>query len=117
VASGRIANFENYKVTTKTNRYGQRIKPSDFPVTDDLFKRLQIIHRARSVWKSILPEPEAESRFIKTRLRYNLITAAFGSVSANQVLTEQDTQVARAIEFLPRAQQLNLAASRTKRHK
>jgi carboxyl-terminal processing protease len=117
VASGRIATFENYKVTTKTNRYGQRIKPSDFPVTDELLSAFKSFIAQNSNWKSHLHKFENESRFIKTRLRYNLITAAFGSVSANQVLTEQDAQVAKAIEFLPRAEQLNLAASRTKRHK
>jgi carboxyl-terminal processing protease len=117
VASGRIASFENYKVTTKINRYGQRIKPSDFPVTDELLAAFKTFIAQDSVWKSLLPNLENESRFIKTRLRYNLITAAFGSVSANQVLTEQDAQVAKAIEFLPRAGQLALIASKTKRRK
>jgi carboxyl-terminal processing protease len=117
VASGRIASFENYKVTTKINHYGQRIKPSDFPVTDELLAAFKPFIAQDSVWKSLLPNLENESRFIKTRLRYNLITAAFGSVSANQVLTEQDAQVAKAIEFLPRAGQLALIASKTKRRK
>jgi len=57
---------------------------------------------------------EENSKFIVTRLRYNLATAAFGSVAANQVLIENDPQVAKAIEALPRAQNLALAARKLK---
>jgi hypothetical protein len=45
-------------------------------------------------------------------LRYNFATSLFGSVAANQVLTEEDVQIARAVNALPRAQNLALAAKR-----
>ena len=117
VANGKIKDFENYKITTRASRYGRRIKPSDYPVTDELFAAFRSFVAQNAEWKSMLPKIENESPFLKTRLRYNLIMAAFGSVSANQVLTEQDVQVAKAIEFLPRAGQLALAASRNQRSK
>lgn len=117
IAGGKIKNYENYKITTRAARYGRRIKPADFPVTDELFASFKSFVARDANWKTLAPHLAKESEFVKTRLRYNLITAAFGSVAANQVLIEQDAQVAKAIEFLPRAEQLALAASRNRRNK
>lgn len=116
-ANGRIENFENYKITTRASRYGQRVKPSDFPVTDELLAEFKSFVERNAEWKTHLPKIDSESRFLKIRLRYNLVMAAFGSVSANQVLAEQDAQVAKAVELLPRAGQLATAAIRNRRGK
>jgi hypothetical protein len=43
-----------------------------------------------------------------------LVTAAFGTVSANQVLVEEDQQVAKSVENLPRAGQLALLANKAR---
>lgn len=118
IAGGRVKNYENYKITTRVNRYGQRIRPADYPVSGELLTSFKSFVAENADWKRLLPKIETESAFIKTRLRYNLVMAAFGNVSANQVLAEQDAQVAKAIEFLPRAGQLALnAASRNQRNK
>ena len=53
---------------------------------------------------------ETEKNYIKMRLRFNLAVAAFGNVAANLVLIEEDKQVEKAVESLPRAQQLARAA-------
>ena len=53
-----------------------------------------------------------ESSFIALRLRYDLATAAYGSISANQVLIENDAQAARAVEALPRAETLARQAAK-----
>jgi hypothetical protein len=42
-----------------------------------------------------------------------LSTAAFGSTSALQVLNEEDPQIARAVDVMPRARELALAALRS----
>ena len=65
-------------------------------------------------WKPLVSSIEADKMFIKSRIRYNLVTAAFGTVSANQVLVEEDKQVAKAVENLPRAQQLALLANKAR---
>ena len=109
---GRIKNFENYKQNGQI-RYVQRIRPSDFPVGDELFAAFKNFVGINNGWKISVEKLEAEKAFIKSRKRYNLATAAFGSVAANQVLIEDDTQVARAVEALPRAQQLALSASKS----
>lgn len=109
---GHVKGFENYKVSGQT-RYGERIQPSDLPVTDALisaFKSFAVKENFITAEKL-----ESETAFIKTRLRFNLIMAAFGSVSANQVLIEDDPQVGKAVEALPRAEQLALSARKANR--
>jgi carboxyl-terminal processing protease len=57
----------------------------------------------------------ASSGFVRGRLRYNLVMAVHGIVTAGQVLIEDDPQVARAVEALPRAAQLAALAEQARR--
>ena len=111
LVSGRIKGFENYKIT-RPNNYGQRIHPSDYPVTDELLSIFKGYISKEKDWKISAEQIWAEKQFIKTRLRHNLITAAFGNVASNQVLIEDDPQVAKAVETLPRAGQLALSVKK-----
>ena len=54
----------------------------------------------------------AQKNFIRTRLRFDLAMSAFGSVAANQILNQDDEQVAKAAEALPQAQQLAISAEK-----
>lgn len=111
VASGRIKGFEHYK-TTQPVKYGERIRPSDIPVTPELLDAFQVFLKNDKEFRPMAKQTAAEIQFIKLRLRYNLATAAFGSVAANQVLIEEDAQVARAVEALPRARQMEIAVGK-----
>ncbi len=113
LANGKIAGFENYKISGQT-RFGQRIRPVDFPVSDEILKAFKTFIAQTGKWKFLSSAVEAEKTYIKTRIRYNLITNAFGTVAANQVLIEDDKQVAKAVENLPRAGQLALLASKAR---
>ena len=110
LANGRIEGVENYKTGGKT-KYGQRIRPVDFVITDKIVNAF--VDFAVREWKFSANEIQNEKSFIKSRLRYNLATAAFGSVAANQVLIEDDSQVAKAVEALPRAGQLAASARKS----
>ncbi len=112
LVSGRIKGFENYKITRPTG-YGQRIRPEDYPVSDELLSVFRTYIPKQKDWKITGEQIFGEKAFIKTRLRYNLITAAYGNVASNQVLIEDDAQVAKAMENLPRAEQLALSAKKT----
>lgn len=109
VSSGKINQFENYKISGQT-KYGHRIRPSDFPITDELFSLYKKFVGSNGEWKISDEKIEEEKAFVKSRLRFNLATAAFGSVAANQVLIEEDLQIAKAVETLPRAGQLAAAS-------
>jgi len=108
-ASGRIKGFETYK-TGGQIQFGHRVRPTDFPVGDEFYQAFVKYLAANKDWKITGEKLEAEKAYIKSRLRFNLATAAFGSVAANQILVEEDMQVAKAVEALPRAGQLALAA-------
>lgn len=112
IVSGRVQGFEDYKVSSPI-QYGQRIRHSDFAVTEGLLNKFRD-YLVKNKVPAINDSEFAENKkFIITRLRYNLATASFGNVAANQVLIEDDLQVAKAIDALPRAQNLALTARRT----
>jgi carboxyl-terminal processing protease len=115
-ASGRLKGFENFK-TAGQIRFGHRVRPGDFPVDDEIFAAFKRFIAANSGWKISSDSLEAEKAHIKSRLRFNLATAAFGTVAANQVLIEEDLQVAKAVEALPRAGQLASAARKNQQNK
>ena len=114
LANGNIKGFENYKVGVPI-KYGQRIRPSDFPVTDELIETFGKF--AVKGWKILPADIQSEKAYIKLRLRYNLASAADGSVAANQVLIEEDSQIAKAVQSLPRAGQLALSARKSLQRK
>jgi carboxyl-terminal processing protease len=117
IVKGRVKGFENYKVRENANHSGKRIEAADFPVTDELLSDFKAFVSKNPEWSKLLPNFETERDFIKTRIRYNLIMAAYGSVSAAQVLIEDDRQVAEAVKRLPQAQMMASAASRKRPNK
>ena len=59
-------------------------------------------------------QAERSRSFVERRLRYNLASAGYGTMRALEVYNEDDPQIARAVEAMPRARELALAARRTK---
>jgi carboxyl-terminal processing protease len=111
VVNGRIQGLESHKIVSPI-RFGQRVRPSDFPATDELSNAFRK-YLSNSEIKLSAAQFEENKQFIITRLRQNLATANFGTVAANQVLIENDVQVAKAVEALPRAQSLALTARKS----
>lgn len=115
VTSGRIRGLENYKLTRPT-QFGQRLRASDFPASEELFAAFKnyLLRRNSQNWRfTDAQQIEANRKFILNKLRFNLATAFFGGVAANQISIEDDPQVAKAVESLPRAQTLALAARKS----
>lgn len=111
--NGRVAGFEKYKVQ-QAIEFGHDLQPTDFPVTDALFKELRRYVAAKPIFK-VTPEQLDKSRaFVERQLRYDLATAAYGSMAALQVFNDSDPQIARAVDVLPRARELALAARRAR---
>jgi hypothetical protein len=53
-----------------------------------------------------IPQIDADLDFVKLRLRYEIVTAAFGGDAGQRVLLESDPQALRAINVLPDAKRL-----------
>ncbi len=113
LVSGRVAGFETYRVN-KPIDYDRDVSTSDFPVTDALFKEFQRFVASKPALK-VTPEQLEKARpFVERQLRFELATAAYGSLASVQVLYENDPQIARAVEAMPRARELALSARRAK---
>jgi len=113
LTTGRVAGLENYKVQ-RAIEYDHDLQSTDFPVTDAVFKEMKRFVAGKPIFK-ITPEQMDHSRsFIERQLRYELATAAYGSIAALQVFNEGDPQIARAVDAMPRARELALAARRAR---
>ncbi|HYO62451.1 MAG TPA: S41 family peptidase [Pyrinomonadaceae bacterium] len=110
LANGRVSGFDAYKVQRPVD-YAHDLTPADFPMTDALFKAFKDFVAARKEYKLTAAQLDRQRDFILRQLRYDLATAAYGTVKAQQVLVADDPQVARGIEALPRARELAAAAS------
>ena len=110
---GRVAGFENYKVQPRIE-FNHDLQTTDFPVTDALFKELKRFVAANPVYKATPEQLDRARSFVGRQLRFELATAAYGSLAAVQVFNENDPQVAKGIDAMPRARELALAARRAR---
>lgn len=109
ISGGRIKEFENLRVNTPV-KFGRRIRTNEFEISDKLFDLFK--NYAAKEWKLSAEEVAREKAFIVERLRFYLATANDGTVAANQVLIENDVQINKAVDFLPRAEQFARSAKK-----
>ncbi|MGI8837366.1 MAG: S41 family peptidase [Pyrinomonadaceae bacterium] len=113
LTTGRIAGFENYKVQ-RAIQFEHDLLPTDFPVTDALHKEFKQFVAGKPAFKVTTEQLDRARPFVERQLRYELTTAAFGTVSALQVFNHSDPQIAHAVAAMPRARELALAARRAR---
>ena len=113
LAHGKIAGFDNYKID-RPIEYDHVIGTADYPITNDVFQAFRDYVAKDPMFKAQLPQVDRNRSFIETQVRYNLAMAAYGIVTSQQVLTRQDNQVAKAVDVLPRARDLAMAAMRAR---
>jgi carboxyl-terminal processing protease len=113
VANGRVPGFDKYRVDAPIE-FGHHLQPGDFPVTEALFKAFKDFVAKEPAWKALVPQLDRNRSYIETQLRWDIVTVAYGSVTALQVLVKEDPQVAKAVEVVPRARELAMSASRAR---
>jgi carboxyl-terminal processing protease len=113
LTNGRVAGFENYKVQSAI-QFEHDLLPTDYPVTEALYKEFKQYVAAKPVFKVTPEQLERARPFVERQLRFELTTAAFGTISALQVFNDSDPQIARAVAAMPRARELALAARRAR---
>jgi carboxyl-terminal processing protease len=112
VVNGRVVGLESYKVAGMPD-FTRNVSPADYAVDDKVFKAFKEFAAAHAEeYKLTDAQLDRQREFVARQLRYDLTTAAFGSVKATQVLILDDPQVAKAIDSLPRARDLATAAMR-----
>jgi carboxyl-terminal processing protease len=113
LTTGRVPGFEAYKIQ-RAIEFDHDLEAEDYPITDLLFKELKKFAASKTIFK-VTPEQLDRSRtYAERQLRYNVLSAAYGYRVATQVFNDADPQVARAVDAMPRARELALAASRAK---
>ena len=109
LVNGRVSGFESFKVTQGID-FAHNVKADEFAVTDNLFKTFKTFVLNEPGYKMTEKQLDANRDFITRQLRYDISTAAYGTVTASQVLTADDPQVVKAIDNMPRARELAAAA-------
>ncbi len=105
LVAGRVPGFDAYKVQ-RPIEYERDLKPTDFPMTDALFKAFKDFVASKAIFKVAPAQLDKERVYIERQLRYEVVTAAYGSVTAFQVFNWDDPQISKAIDLLPRAREL-----------
>lgn len=105
LVSGNIKGLESYQVSNQIG-FGHRVSSSEFPITAEVFQAFKHFVIKESKLNFNEKMLDAEEKFIAERIRYNLVSAKYGSVTAQQVIVEQDQQILKAINELPKAKDL-----------
>jgi carboxyl-terminal processing protease len=113
LSRGRVAGFEQYKLQRGID-YRADLKPTEFAVTDALFKAFKDYVAAKTDYKLSPAQLDKERAFVERQLRYELATAAYGTTTAFQVFNYDDPQITKAIDLLPRARELAQLAQRVR---
>ncbi|MGB8509482.1 MAG: S41 family peptidase [Pyrinomonadaceae bacterium] len=112
LVNGRVAGFEDFKIQRQAD-FNHNLVADDYAVNDRLFKAFKdFVVGKGDAFKLTDAQLERQHEFIARQLRYDLATAAYGSVKATQVLIADDPQLTKGIEVLPRARELATAAMR-----
>ena len=114
LVTGRVSGFETYTVQ-RPIEFEHDLVAEDFAITDPLFKELKKFAANKSTMFKVTPDQLDKSRtYAERQLRYNLLSAAYGFRVASQVFNYADPQIAKAVDAMPRARELALAASRAR---
>jgi carboxyl-terminal processing protease len=111
LAYGKIPGFESYKID-KPITFGYDISEKDYPITEELYQAFRTY--AVNKYKYNAAQVDKERKFVERALRSELVTAAYGTTTSFQILSELDNQLMRAIDALPQAKALALAGERAK---
>jgi carboxyl-terminal processing protease len=115
LVNGRIAGFDQYKVQHVID-YNRELTTTDFPVTDAVYKAFREFLATDPSWKPLQATLDRNRSFVELQMRYNIVTAAYGSTIAARVfIITDDPQVAKGVDALPRARDLAVNAQRAAR--
>ena len=110
LVNGRIAGLGHYRVPGGIN-FSHELQDHEYRIDQRTLKAFEDYLTAEPALAHLAPLVQRNRSFIQRQLRYNVVTAAYGRTMADRVLVaSDDDQIARAIEVLPRAKDLAMAA-------
>lgn len=112
IVNDRIPGFHNYRASEPID-FDHNLEPLDFPVSDSVYKAFKDFVAGDPAFKGLATLIDHNRAFVELQLRFNIVTAAYGRVTADRVLiTTDDEQVAKAVDVLPRARDLAMSANK-----
>lgn len=114
LVAGKVNGLETYKVD-KAITFAYDLKRSDYPVTEAVYSAFRQF--ASDKYKIPAAQIDREREFVERMLRTELVMAAFGTQTSNQVFNEYDEQLLKAIDLLPQAKQLAMQGEKAKNPK
>ncbi len=105
LVGGQIAGLENYRIND-TTQFGRYPRATDLPVTDRVFAAFREFVKRDTDDNLNVARVDADSDYVKARLRDDLVTAAYGADAGARTLLESDPQLLRALEVLPESKTL-----------
>ncbi len=111
LVNGRISGFEAYKVQRAID-FAHDLAATDFPADDKLFNAFKEFVATKKEYNLPASQLDRQREYVARQLRYEVVTAAYGTVTATRVFVADDPQTVKAIEVLPRARELAASALR-----
>ncbi|HYN86141.1 MAG TPA: S41 family peptidase [Pyrinomonadaceae bacterium] len=105
LAAGRVAGLESYRVPDSP-QFGRAPRATDFAITDRVVEAFRDFVRRGAEPGLSAAALDADLEFARTRLREDIITAAFGLEAGARVTLDTDPQAQRALEVFPEARTL-----------
>ena len=102
LVAGQIQGFPEFKVDRQADHHHQ-LEPSEYQISDKVLAALKTFLREHKEFKVDESRVDREAEFVKRQIRYEVVTAAYGTETAYEVLLETDLQMQRAIAELPKA--------------
>ncbi|HEY5883939.1 MAG TPA: S41 family peptidase [Pyrinomonadaceae bacterium] len=110
LVNGRITGMGHYRVPGGIN-FSHELQEQEYRFDSRAFKAFEDYLSGEASLAHLAPLVQRNRSFIQLQLRYNVVTAAYGRTMADRVfVVGDDEQIARAIEMLPRAKDLAMAA-------
>jgi carboxyl-terminal processing protease len=111
LVNGRIPGATAYKVGGID--FEHELQLDDFAIDESAIKAFREFVGRDPAFASLTPLIDRNRSFVELQLRFNIVTAAYGRQMADRVfVTTDDEQVAKAVEALPRARDLAMAATK-----
>jgi carboxyl-terminal processing protease len=114
LVNGRIHGFENSRISTGID-YRHELQPEEFKISESLLKAFRDFALSDPSYKLTPAMVDKNLDFIAVQLRFNVVTAAYGRVTGDRVfILQDDPQIARAVEVLPKARDLAMGNKQSK---
>ncbi|HSQ20894.1 MAG TPA: S41 family peptidase [Blastocatellia bacterium] len=113
VVAGQMQGLRAYRIAEC--QYKTKVSPEDinrFPVTDELLAAFRQYISNRPQFNVSEERMDANENYIRTQMRREIMTAAYGPEAGDQVYLSDDVQIRKALESLDRARVLAENASR-----